>query len=254
MEPGFGYIRIINFLGTTGEDFKKALNDLGNETQLEGLVIDLRYNPGGLLDQSLSVADFFINTGLIATTDSRVQADNKLYYARPETLGNDYPIVVIINEGSASGTEVVASALRTHHRAVLVGEKTYGKGFIQAIFPTQTGGALRLTTSMLLTPDGKEIQNVGITPDLDINPTLLDYEKSTTNDPNTLPILTLGATKDDPAIQISLDVVKRSLLLQDIPDDELEGLSDNQAAVKKRFYGLNRAVEEVSRKRKLQNF
>jgi C-terminal processing protease CtpA/Prc len=107
---------------------------------------------------------------------------------------------------------------------------------------------------MLLTPDGKEIQNVGITPDLDINPTLLDYEKSTTNDPNTLPILTLGATKDDPAIQISLDVVKRSLLLQDIPDDELEGLSDNQAAVKKRFYGLNRAVEEVSRKRKLQNF
>lgn len=254
LEPGFGYIRIINFLGTTDDDFAAALEELGRTAKLEGLIIDLRYNPGGLLTQSLGVADFFLNTGIIATTDGRVKSDNKTYYARPGTLSYDYPIVVIINEGSASGTEVVASSLRTHQRAVLIGEKSFGKGFMQAIFPIQSGGAIRLTTSMLLTPDGKAIQDVGITPDLDINPALLDYENPETQDPQSLPVLAVGATRDDPAIKISLDVLKRSLLLQETPEEELEGLSDEQAAIKKRFNGLTKAIVEVSSQKKLQNF
>ena len=137
---------------------------------------------------------------------------------------------------------------------MLVGEKSFGKGLIQAIFPVQTGGAIRLTTSMLLTPGGKRIQDVGITPDLEINPSLLDYEKSSADDTTALPTMESGATRDDPAIQISLDILKRSLLLQDTPEEELEGLSEEQAAIVKRFNGLNRAVEEVTLQKKLQNF
>ncbi len=254
LEPGFGYIRVINFLGSTDDDFIAALKNLTKNSQPVGLVIDLRYNPGGLLNQSLGLADFFLNTGIIATTNGRIQSENKTYYARPETLDYDYPIVVIINEGSASGTEIFASALRAHERAVLVGEKSFGKGFIQAIFPVQTGGAIRLTTSRLLTPEGDEIQDVGITPDLNITPPLLDYENPPVNGSTALPTLELGATKDDPAIKISLDILKRSLLLQDTPEEELEGLSDEQAAIKKRFNGLNRAVLEVTPQKKLQDF
>jgi carboxyl-terminal processing protease len=253
LEPGFGYIRVINFLGSTDDDFKIALEDLSESAKLSGLIIDLKYNPGGLLNQSLGLADFFINSGIISTTDGRVKSDNKTYYARPSTLPYDYPIVVIINGGSASGSEIFASSLRTHQRAVLVGERSFGKAFIQAVFPVKTGGAIRLTTSRLLTPEGKEIQDIGITPDLTINPSLLDYEMSSGNPP-TFPYLALGATKDDPAILISLDILKRSLLLQETPDDELEGLSDEQVEIKKRFYGLNRAVEKVSRQKEFQNF
>lgn len=140
LEPGFGYIRIINFLGTTCDDFKAALESFTGSAQLEGLVIDLRYNPGGLLNQSLGLVDFFLNTGIIATTEGRIKSDNKTYYAKPGTLANDYPIVIIINNGSASGSEILASSLRSHQRAILVGEKSFGKGFVQAIFPIQTGG------------------------------------------------------------------------------------------------------------------
>jgi carboxyl-terminal processing protease len=254
LEPGFGYIRIINFLGTTDDDFAAALQHLAKETPLEGLIIDLRYNPGGLLNQSLSIADYFMNTGVIASTDGRIKSDNKTYYARPGTLPSDYPIVILINEGSASGTEIVASSLRTHQRAVLVGERTFGKGFIQTIFPVQTGGAIRLTTSMLITPDGDKIQDVGINPDLHINPSLLDYEKSGKNDPLQLPTLEIGATKEDPSVQLSLDILKRSLLLQDMPEEELEGLTPEQATIKKRFNGLNKAVKEVSHQNKIQTF
>jgi carboxyl-terminal processing protease len=253
-EPGFGYIRIIHFLGSTDVDFAAALQYLAKEAPLEGLIIDLRYNPGGLLNQSLSVADFFMNTGVIASTDGRIKSDNKTYYARPGTLPSDYPIVILVNEGSASGTEIVASSLRSHQRAILVGERTFGKGFIQTIFPVQTGGAIRLTTSMLLTPEGSKIQDVGINPDLHINPSLLDYEKSGKDDPTQLPTLEIGATKDDPSVQLSLDILKRSLLLQDIPEEELEGLTPEQAAIKKRFKGLNKAVGEVSFQNKIQTF
>ena len=246
LEPGFGYIRIVNFLGTTDDDFANVLEQLITQSSLEGLIIDLRYNPGGLLNQSLGIADFFMNTGVIAKTDGRVKSDNKTYYARPRTLSSDYPIVVIINEGSASGSEVVAAALRTHHKAVLIGERSYGKGFIQAIFPTQSGGALRITTSMILTPDGERIQDVGITPDLSIPKPALDYELPG-HDETKLPTLTLGATRDDPAVKLGLEILKKSLLLQDASEEELENLTPEQAVGVKRFNGLQKAMQEISR-------
>ena len=247
LEPGFGYIRIINFLGTTNEDFANVLQQINTNASLEGLIIDLRYNPGGLLNQSLSIADFFLNTGVIAKTDGRVKSDNKTYYARPRTLLSDYPIVILINDGSASGSEVVASALRTHHKAVLVGERSFGKGFIQTIFPTQSGGALRITTSMLLTPDEKRIQDVGINPDLIMPKPALDYELPG-HDETRLPTLTLGATRDDPAVKLGLEILKRSLLLQDASEEELENQSPEQAAMVKRFNGLQKALQEISRR------
>jgi carboxyl-terminal processing protease len=250
LEPGFGYIRIVNFLGTTDDDFANVLQQLDTKSSLEGLIIDLRYNPGGLLNQSLGIADFFLNTGVIAKTDGRVKADNKTYYARPKTLSSDFPIVILINDGSASGSEVVAAALRTHHKAVLVGERSYGKGFIQAIFPTQSGGAMRITTSMLLTPDGKRIQDVGISPDMNMQKPALDYELPG-HDETKLPTLTLGATRDDPAVKLGLEILKRSLLLQDTPEEELEDLSPEQAAIVKRFNGLQKALQEISRQKKL---
>ena len=253
LEPGFGYIRIINFLSTTDDDFTVSLNDLIKTSQLKGLIIDLRYNPGGLLNQSLGLADFFLNNGIITTTDGRIKTDNKIFYARPKTLSNDYPVVIIINGGTASGSEIIASSLRFHERAVLVGEKSFGKGFMQATFPIQTGGAIRLTTSRLLTPEGKEIQGVGVNPDLNIPPSLLDYKKTPGNGPANIPTLASGSTRDDPAIQISLDILKRSLLLQDTRLDNLAGLSDEQVKIKKRFHGLKKAIEEVSRQEKLQN-
>jgi len=252
LEPGFGYIRIINFLGTTDDDFRAALNGLTATSQLEGLILDLRYNPGGLLNQSLGIADFFLDNGIIATTKGRIKSDNKIFHARPETLPCDYPIVIIINEGSASGTEIIASSLRAHNRAVLVGEKSFGKGFMQAIFPIQTGGAIRLTTSRLLTPQGDEIQNVGITPDLIIPSSLLDYEKIVAGDPVSLKTMESGATKDDPAIQISLDILKRSLGLQDTSSSgESGGLPAAQADIIQRYNKMKKALEEVAGQRGL---
>ena len=246
LEPGFGYIRIINFLGTTHEDFAAALQDLAKLSPLEGLILDLRYTPGGLLNQSLGIADYFLSSGTIARTEGRIKSGNKTFYARPKTLSVDYPIIVLVNEGSASGSEIVAAALRANQRAIIVGERTFGKGLVQTIFPVQTGGAIRLTTSMLLTPEGIKIQGIGITPDLTINPTLLDYEKTEKNVPKTLKILEIGATKDDPSVQLCLEILRLSLLLQDTPEEELEGLSDEQATLKKYFNGLNKAVKEIS--------
>jgi carboxyl-terminal processing protease len=254
LEPGLGYIRIINFLGTTYDDFAAALQELSKLSPLEGLVLDLRYTPGGLLNQSLAIADSFLFSGTIARTEGRIKSGNKTYYAQPKTLSAGYPIVVLVNEGSASGSEIVAAALRANQRAIIVGERTFGKGLIQTVFPVQTGGAIRLTTSMLLTPDGNKIQGIGISPDLTINPTLLDYEKSEKKNPAFLKKLELGATKDDPSVQLCLDILRLSLLLRDTPEEELEGLSDEQATLKKDFNGLNKAVEEISPRMKKPTF
>jgi carboxyl-terminal processing protease len=254
LEPGVGYIRIINFLGSTYGDFAAAMKELVKLSPLEGLVLDLRYTPGGLLNQSLGIADYFLTSGMIARTEGRIKSGDKTFYARPETLPVDYPIVVLVNKGSASGSEIVAAALRANQRAIIVGERTFGKGLVQTVYPVPTGGAIRLTTSMLLTPDGSKIQDNGIIPDLTINPALLDYEKSETNESKFLKKLELGATKDDPSIQLCLDILRLSLLLQDTPEEELEGLTDEQAAVKKRFNGLSKAVKEIAPRMKIPTF
>jgi len=248
LEPGFGYIRVINFIGTTDDDFSAALHELNDSSPLNGLVIDLRYNPGGLLNQALVMADYFLNSGVIATTKGRIKSDSKTFYARPKILPNDYPIVIIINGGSASGSEIFAASLRDQERAVLVGERSFGKGFIQAIFPVKTGGAIRLTTANLLTPAGDEIQGIGIDPDLHLPPDKVDFKGKSADNRTDLPTLELGATKNDPAVRISLDILKRSLLLLETSTDEPDtDITSEQANIKKRFNGLQKALTEVKR-------
>lgn len=247
LEPGFGYIRIINFLGSTHRDFSLALAKLEELAPLEGLVIDMRYTPGGLLNQSLSIADYFLSRGVLSRAQSRIKSEDKIFYAKPESVTINYPIIILVNEGSASGSEIVASALRENYRAIIVGAKTYGKGLVQTVFPVATGGAIRLTTSMLLTPDGDKIQDLGITPDLVVNPALLDYEQSTKNTPELLARLEAGATKDDPSVELCLDILKLSLLMQDTSNDDMpEGLSEEQKISRKHFNRLLKAVAEVS--------
>ncbi|MBW2522308.1 MAG: hypothetical protein JRD64_06345, partial [Deltaproteobacteria bacterium] len=220
---------------------------------LEGLVIDLRYTPGGLLNQSLSIADYFLTSGILTQSQGRIKSNDKIFYAQPESSSSIYPIVVLVNEGSASGSEIVASALRANKRAIIVGEKTYGKGLVQTVYPVTTGGAIRLTTSMLLTPDGSKIQDVGITPDLSVNPILLDYEKAAKNVPGFFERLEVGATRDDPSVELCLDILKLALLHQNRAGANFSEISDEEK-IERVFNGLLKAVEEVTPQTKIPTF
>lgn len=178
LEPGFGYIRIAQFQERTGQDFTAALQRLRREGPLRGLVIDLRNNPGGLLDQAVEVADHFIGEGLkegiIVYTKGRERSSQASYSARVGEKEPHYPIVVLINGGSASASEILAGALQDHGRAVIMGTPSFGKGSVQSVIPLRNGGALKLTTARYYTPNGRSIQAKGIVPDvvvarLDVN-------------------------------------------------------------------------------------
>jgi carboxyl-terminal processing protease len=166
LEPGYGYIRIINFQSQTTPDFAKALADLGKEGEMKGLVIDLRNNPGGLLDQAIKIADIFIEQGVIVSTQGRIKAQNDVAEAHADNGKYKFPIVVLVNEGSASASEIVAGALQDHKRALILGAQTFGKGSVQTIIPLNNGAGLRLTTARYYTPNGTSIQATGITPDV----------------------------------------------------------------------------------------
>ncbi|MBA3003018.1 MAG: S41 family peptidase [Desulfurivibrio sp.] len=166
LEPGYPYIRIINFQAQTTTDFKKALADLEKEGKIKGLVIDLRNNPGGLLDQSVKIADIFIDDGVIVSTKGRIKEQNSAFYAHGNGGKYKFPLVVLVNEGSASASEIVAGALQDHKKAVIIGAQTFGKGSVQTIIPMDSGAGLRLTTARYYTPSGRSIQATGITPDV----------------------------------------------------------------------------------------
>ena len=169
-----GYLRLISFTQLTYGDMKRAIEEIVDEVaesdgeqELKGFVVDLRLNPGGLLDQSVSVADGFLDRGEIVSTRGRNEAETRRYSARPGDLTGGLPIVVLINGGSASASEIVAGALQDHERALVVGTKSFGKGSVQTIFPLgQREGALRLTTGLYYTPSGTSIQGTGIVPDI----------------------------------------------------------------------------------------
>ncbi|OGQ88114.1 MAG: peptidase S41 [Deltaproteobacteria bacterium RIFOXYD12_FULL_56_24] len=178
LEPGYSYLRIINFQAHTTTDFKKALTDLEKQGKIKGLVIDLRNNPGGLLDQSIKIADIFIDEGVIVSTKGRIKEQNSIFYAH-NNKGDKYnfPLVVLVNEGSASASEIVAGALQDHKKAVIIGAQTFGKGSVQTIIPMESGAGLRLTTARYYTPSGRSIQATGITPDIIVpSPTTLSVE------------------------------------------------------------------------------
>ncbi|NOQ96142.1 MAG: PDZ domain-containing protein [Desulfobacterales bacterium] len=160
-----GYIRISNFQSNTGEDLAKALKKMDKDKELEGLILDLRNNPGGLLSQAVKVADAFLDSGLIVSIKSRDQREQKSV-AHKATKSRKYPMIVLVNEGSASASEIVAGALQDNKRALILGTTTFGKGSVQTLFPLSDGSGLRLTTALYYTPSGSSIQASGIEPDI----------------------------------------------------------------------------------------
>ena len=170
LEPGYGYIRISQFQSATGTSMRKQLSELKKENggELEGLVLDLRNNPGGVLNASVSVADAFVKKGKIVYTEGRVKDSLLTFNASPNDLLKGAPIVVLVNGGSASASEIVAGALQDHHRAIVMGTKTFGKGSVQTIMPMNNGAALKITTARYFTPSGRSIQAEGIEPDIKV--------------------------------------------------------------------------------------
>jgi carboxyl-terminal processing protease len=167
LEESIGYLRISQFQEKTEEEFSKALDTLEKgTTPLTGLVLDLRNNPGGLLDQAVKVCDEFLEQGLIVYTQGRNEMQQMKFTATPNKKPHSYPLIVLVNAGSASGSEIVAGALQDHNRAVIVGTTTFGKGSVQTIIPLEDGSGLRLTTARYYTPRGISIQAKGIIPDV----------------------------------------------------------------------------------------
>ena len=169
LEPGYGYVKIVSFQETTDTDLMAAIKDLETgDKRLKGLVLDLRNDPGGLLDQAVKVSNLFIDKGLIVYTDGRVKDQRMEFRASPAGTHYKFKIAVLINEGSASASEIVAGALQDHDRALVLGTKSFGKASVQTIIPLDNGSGLRLTTAYYYTPKGRHIQKTGILPDVDM--------------------------------------------------------------------------------------
>src|SRR3569832_426381 len=168
LEPGYGYLRVTGFSETTSDDVNHAIARLkrDNPGGIKGLVLDLRNNPGGVLEAGVAVADAFLNDGVIVTADGRTSDSRFEMDATPGDLIDGAPLVVLVNGGSASASEIVAGALKDHGRAELIGHKTYGKGSVQTVMPLTHGGAVKLTTSRYFTPSGVSIHGKGIIPDI----------------------------------------------------------------------------------------
>lgn len=170
LEPGYAYVRVSQFQERTGKDLHSAISKLkkDNKGQLRGLVLDLRNNPGGLLDSAVLVSDIFLDRGTVVSVKGRTE-DNKLSQsATPGDILKGAPIVVLVNEGSASASEIVAGALQDHKRAIIMGQKTFGKGSVQTVIPLGNNSALKLTTARYYTPSGRSIQAEGIVPDIEL--------------------------------------------------------------------------------------
>lgn len=166
LEPGYLYVRITNFQTQTSTDLTDTLHDKDEQMKIKGLILDLRNNPGGLLVQSIKVADLFLDQGVIVSTRGRIEDQDTSYRARG--IGDIFrqPMIILVNEGSASASEIVAGALQDHKRALVLGTQTFGKGSVQTIIPMTDGAGLRLTTARYYTPNGTSIQATGITPDV----------------------------------------------------------------------------------------
>lgn len=168
LEPDYGYIRISNFQSKTARDLVNELSSLKkeNKNELKGLVLDLRNNPGGVLSAAADVSDAFINDGKLVYTQGRIANSDFEFNAKPGDIMNGSPVVVLINGGSASASEIVAGALQDHSRAIVMGSKSFGKGSVQTIQELRSGGAVKITTARYFTPKGRSIQGEGITPDI----------------------------------------------------------------------------------------
>ena len=168
VEGEIGYVRISSFNQPTADGLKKAMDSIANKLKgkMRGLILDLRNNPGGLLDQAVAVSDAFLDKGEIVSTRTRAKRDHQRFNARKGDLAKGTPIIVLLNSGSASASEIVAGALQDHKRAIILGTKSFGKGSVQTIIPLGNNGAMRLTTALYYTPSGRSIQKIGIQPDM----------------------------------------------------------------------------------------
>lgn len=170
LEPGYGYLRLSHFSESTNKDMRKAVDELQRDASgaLQGLVLDMRNNPGGVLDAAVDVSDAFLDAGLIVTANGRGRESNFRHEATAGDLLDGAPLVVMVNGGSASASEIVAGALRDHQRATIVGSRTFGKGSVQTVMPLSNGRAIKLTTSRYFTPSGDSIHDQGIAPDIEL--------------------------------------------------------------------------------------
>jgi carboxyl-terminal processing protease len=168
LTPEIAYVRISTFQSKTTRGLSFALEKLEAEQKLKGLILDLRNNPGGLLSQAEGVSDLFLDSGVIVSTKGRISSQDRETLASQDDIERTYPIIVLVNGGSASAAEIVAGALQDNKRALILGSRTFGKGSVQTILPLSDGTALRLTTARYYTPSGKSIQLSGIDPDIDL--------------------------------------------------------------------------------------
>ena len=183
LSPGIGYIRISNFQSNTANDLSSALEILEKDGMLRGLIIDMRNNPGGLLSQAIEVSEQFLDSGVIVSTKGREKSHNIKASAHKNKNKREYPIIVLVNGGSASAAEIVAGALQDNKKAIILGTRTFGKGSVQSILPLSDGSGLRLTTARYYTPSGKSIQSSGITPDIEI-PFVVSEKKAKKKSPH----------------------------------------------------------------------
>ncbi|MFO7883250.1 MAG: S41 family peptidase [Desulfobacteraceae bacterium] len=178
VKPGYGYVWITNFRDNTCEDLKQALDSFEkNEKPLKGLILDLRNNPGGLLEQAVDISDLFLDQGTIVSIKGRLPQHTEVFNAHENKGKRDYPIVVLINGGSASASEIVAGALQDHKRAVILGTTSFGKGSVQSVKPLKQGFGLKYTIARYYTPSGRSIQAEGIKPDIEVAYKIIEEEK-----------------------------------------------------------------------------
>ena len=168
IDNNIGYLRLTSFNENSGDQIFKKIKEFNKKSNLKGYILDLRNNPGGLLSQAIKITDFFLEHGEIVSTKGRKSSENRKWFAKKGDITNGKTLIVLINYGSASASEIVAGALKDHKRAILVGESSYGKGSVQSIIPLKNKGAIRLTISKYYLPSGESISEVGVTPDIEI--------------------------------------------------------------------------------------
>ena len=182
LEKNIGYIRLTSFNENSAKQIEKEIKKLENNKEIKSYILDLRNNPGGLLSQAIKISDFFLDKGEIVSTKSRKPSENRKWFANQGDLTNGKSIIVLINYGSASASEIVAGALKDHKRAILLGENSYGKGSVQSIIPLKNEGAIRLTVAKYYLPSGKSISEVGVSPDIEIEEETEEFRIKTETD------------------------------------------------------------------------
>ena len=182
LKKNIGYIRLTSFNENSGSQIKKKITTLEKNKDIKAYILDLRNNPGGLLSQAIKISDFFLDNGEIVSTKSRKTSENRKWFAKQGDLTNGKVLIVLINYGSASASEIVAGALKDHKRAIILGENSYGKGSVQSILPLKNDGAIKITVAKYYLPSGKSISDVGVSPDIEISEKNDDFKIKTETD------------------------------------------------------------------------